>query len=73
MERRLMDYDLPNHPGLRQNFWAYAKQLGCEDWKPTAEQERVAKIQLAQQGNVLFGSVLGRPGAKMVINGFQAG
>ena len=64
MERRLMDYDLPDHPGLRQNFLTYVKQLGCEDGKPTTEQERVAKIQLAQQGNVLFGSVLGRPGAK---------
>ena len=73
MERRLMDYDLPDHPGLRQNFLTYVKQLGCEDGKPTTEQERVAKIQLAQQGNVLFGSVLGRPGAKMVINGFQRG
>jgi hypothetical protein len=73
MERRLMDYDLPDHPGLRQNFLTYVKQLGCEDGKPTTEQERVAKIQLAQQGNVLFGSVLGRPGAKTVINGFQRG
>jgi hypothetical protein len=73
MERRLMDFDLPEHPGLRRNFDAYLKMLGCDDGKPTVEQSRRAKIQLAQQGNIFFGTVLGRAGAKSVINGFQRG
>ena len=73
MERRLMDFDLPEHPGLWRNFDAYLKMLGCDDGKPTVEQSRRAKIQLAQQGNIFFGTVLGRAGAKSVINGFQRG
>ena len=77
MEKDLVKYEVPAL--LQRNFEAYLQQLGCEDGKPPSDlQIRIAKVQLAQQGNHFYGKCIGRgknpkDEQARVINGFQRG